>query len=322
MSETRSGPFGDPARRAVLQRYGLAPDALLGHGGEAHVFALDPERVLRLYRGTAAGEVAAYIRRIGALYDTLDRGAVPFALPHVLEVHAEEVAWSIERRLPGRTLDGLLDALRGDERTQAITGYVDGAADFGYLGVPTGFGDGYGALFTEELLRTDSWGDLLEARLRLQLQRGTPVLRDRVAHLDAAALAILESARREPSGARTLVHGDFFPGNVLFGDDLRVSAVLDLGWLTVVGDVTHDVRSAVAFWEVRPWSQPGDAAALVAAARRHLGPDAADLIDRTRRFEQLRFAFVAEDEHLFAWCIEGLRSAAPPAAGTVPGDGS
>ena len=106
------------------------------------------------------------------------------------------------------------------------------------------------------------------------------------------------------------MHGDYFPGNVLLGDDLRVSAVLDLGWLTVVGDPTHDVRSAVCFWAVRPWSRPGDDDALLAAAQRHLGPEAAGLIERTRRFEQLRFAFVAEDPHLHAWCLAGLRRAA------------
>lgn len=31
------------------------------------------------------------------------------------------------------------------------------------------------------------------------------------------------------------------------------------------------------------------------------------MFDRTRRFEQTRFAFVAEEEHLFACCVHGLR---------------
>ncbi len=285
------------------------------------MFALDPERVLRLHRNPDPDAVASYVRRIGALYDTLDRGAVPFELPQVLEVHADDAAWSIERRLPGRVLDGLLDDLGGEQRTRAITGYVDGAADFGALGVPPGFGDGYGELFTDELLRAERWGDLLAGRLSLSRQRGDAVL-GLVEDLDRAVEHIVAMARAEPSSDRTLVHGDFFPGNVLFGDDLRVSAVLDLGWLTVVGDVTHDVRSAVAFWEVRPWSRPGDESALLVAAERHLGADAAALIARTRRYEQLRFGFVAEDEHLFAWCVAGLGSAAQEAAGTVPGDGS
>ncbi len=185
---------------------------------------------------------------------------------------------------------------------------------FADLGVPTGFGDGFGELLTVEELRADRWGDLLAARLSLQLELDLSVARASVPDLDRAAERIIASAREEPAAGRTLVHGDYFPGNVLLGDDLRISAVLDLGWLTVVGDSTHDVRSAVAFWAVRPWSRPGDDAALLAAARRHLGPEAGGLIARTRRFEQLRFAFVAEDPHLHAWCLDGLRHAAWPRA--------
>ena len=45
-----------------------------------------------------------------------------------------------------------------------------------------------------------------------------------------------------------------------------MSAAIDLGWLTVVGPADHDVRSAVVFFEVRPWLQPGDAEVLDAAA--------------------------------------------------------
>ena len=31
-------------------------------------------------------------------------------------------------------------------------------------------------------------------------------------------------------------------------------------------------------------------------------------VDVTRRFEQARFAFVDEDEHLHRWCVDGLRA--------------
>jgi len=322
VSEVRRDPFEEPARRAVLDRYGVGPDHLIGKGGEAHVFAVDPERVLRLHRNPDHRSTAAYLRRIGAFYATLDRHAVPFALPEVLEVHEDEVAWSIERRLPGRPFDSMLDGLEGDDRVTAIRAYVDAAAAFGALGVPDGFGDGMGELFTEEALRATSWGELLEARLAMQLERGEAVVRDLVPRLDRAAERILALARAETAVGRTLVHGDFFPGNVLFGDHLEVSAVLDLGWLTVVGDPTHDVRSAVAFWSVRPWAKPGDREVLVASAARHLGPDALAMLERTERFEQARFAFVAEDPHLFAWCVDGLRSLAEEGSGTVLGDGS
>jgi len=292
-------------RSDVLAAHGVGAQDKLGEGGESEVYALDPERVLRLHRQQSA----AYVRGIGALYDDLDRDAVPFALPHVLEVHQDgDVSWSIERRLPGRPLDALLPVLRGEDRRRALTAYVDGAAAFGRVGLPSGWGDGYGELCTAEALRASRWGDLLAERLRLQRDRARPLLVGDAPDFDRVARHVIAEARTEPDRPATLVHGDWFPGNVLMGDDLQVSAAIDLGWLTVVGADDHDVRTAVLFNEVRPWQQPGDHGVLTAAAARHLGSDAAERIDRSRRYEQLRFAFVTEDEHLHRWCVAGLRA--------------
>jgi len=297
----------DAARGAILARYGLGPGDELGHGGEAHVYALDAHRVLRVHRH----EAAAHVRRLAELYADLDRTAVPYALPEVLEVHGDgEVSWSIERRLPGRVLDRVIGGLHGSDRAVALSAYVDGAAGFRALGLPSGWPGGCGELFTSEPLHADGWGDLLAASLGRQLDRARSLLAGQVPRLDEVRVSVLGEACLEEPTHRSLVHGDWFPGNVLLGDDLQVSAALDLGWLTVVGDPDHDVRSAVVFFEVRPWSKPGDAEVLVAAARRHLGPQAAEQIDRTRRFEQARFAFVDEDDHLHRWCVAGLRAIA------------
>lgn len=297
----------EAARSAVLADLGLQPGDLLGAGGEAEVYALGPDRVVRVHRQPAA----AHVRAIAELCASLDRSAVPYALPELLEVHERDgVSWSIERRLPGRPLDSLLPALRGTARATALTAYLEGAAAFGALGLPAGWPGGCGELLTTEQLRADRWGDLLAARLRLQLDQARPVLAGVVPALGDVARRIAGEARTEESGAPCLVHGDWFPGNVLVGDDLRVTAALDLGWLTVVGDPSHDLRSAAVFLEVRPWGQPGDDAIVLAVVRRLLGPDAGHLVDRTRRFEQARFAFVDEDPHLHRWCISGLRAVA------------
>jgi Ser/Thr protein kinase RdoA (MazF antagonist) len=294
----------DAQHRALLERYRVGPGDELGHGGEAVVYALDAARVLRLHRH----EAADHTRRIGELYGALDRAAVPYALPEVLEVHGDgEVSWSIERRLPGRPFDGLLRHLAGHDRARALTAYVDGAAAFGALGTPRGWVDGCGELFTEERLRADRWGDLLARRLELQLERARPVLDVAIDDPDAVVAPILAAARAEEPAGVTIVHGDWFPGNVLLGDDLRVSAAIDLGWLTVVGAAQHDVLSAAVFCEVRPTHTAGDGLVLEAAVARHLGAASGEALARTRRYEQLRFAFVTEDEHLHRWCLAGLR---------------
>jgi aminoglycoside phosphotransferase (APT) family kinase protein len=292
-------------RGSVLARYRVSAADLLGSGGEAEVYALDEHRVLRLHRH----EAAEHARRLGELYAALDRAAVPYSLPEVLEVHGDgEVSWSIERRLPGRSFDGVLPHLRGDDRAVALTAYVDGAAAFQHLGLPARWPGGCGELFTAELLRAERWGDLLAARLALQLDQARPLVEPEVPSFSAVVEAVTALAVAAPSSGPVLVHGDWFPGNVLVDDDLQVAASIDLGWLTVVGDAGHDVASAVAFCEVRPWLRPGDTAVLIAAAERHLGPSAGAQIDRTRRCEQARFAFVDEDEHLHRWCLDGLRA--------------
>jgi fructosamine-3-kinase len=296
----------EAARSAVLERYGVGPDDRVGRGGEAEVFALDAHRVLRLHRQ----ESEDHARAVAELCGQLDRGAVPYALPEVLEVHGNgETSWTIERRFPGRPFDLLLPELRGEARARALTAYVDGAAAFAGLGMPRGWTGGCGELFTAERLRSVRWGDLLAERLRLQLAQARPSLAGTVPALDAVGRRIVAEARTEEATSPRLVHGDWFPGNVMLDDDLRVSAALDLGWLTVVGDPGHDVRSAVVFMEPRPWGQPGDPAVLLAAAQRHLGPDAHRLVDRTRRYEQARFAF-APDDDLHRWCVAGLRAVA------------
>ncbi|MEQ1787975.1 MAG: aminoglycoside phosphotransferase family protein [Acidimicrobiales bacterium] len=298
----------DVADRAVLARFGVGPAGRLGGGGEAEVYALDPERVLRVHKNPGAAD---YVRRIGALYDDLDRAAVPYALPTVLDVDEDDQgSWSIERRLPGRSMDGLVTVVGGAARERMLRSYVDGAAAFGALGRPRGWQGACGELFTDAALRADTWGDLLAARLRLQLEEGRTFLIEAGIDVDLVSERILAEATLETAAAPTIVHGDYFPGNVLIGDDHEVSAVIDLGWLTVVGDPTHDVRTAVAFIDVRPWRRPGDAEVLLDAATTHLGGEAEAMIARTRRYEQARFAFVADDEHLHRWCLDGLRTLA------------
>lgn len=271
------------------------------------MYALDAQRVLRLHRQ----EAADYSRRIGDLYDQLDRRAVAFALPEVLEVHGDgEVSWSIERRLPGRSLDQALPSLVGPARADALRAYVSAAAHFAALGPPPTWPGGCGELLTEERLTAPRWGDLVQARLHLQLERARPVLEPAIADLDGVSARVLTEAQAIPSaGPPTLVHGDWCPGNVMVGDDLQVVAAIDLGWLTNVGDASHDVLTAAVFCEAQATYRSEDAAVLRGAVADHLGDVSVEQLDRARRVEALRFAWVTDDPLLHRWCLAALREA-------------
>ena len=298
---------GVDGREAVLRRFGLGAQDRLGEGGESEVFALDAHRVLRVHKREAAG----YTRAIGELYAGLDRSRVPYALPEVLAVDGDgELSWSIERRLPGRSLDQVLPFVAASDRERVLRGYVDAAAAFGALGAPPGWPGGCGELFTDERLRADRWGELQRARLTLQLEQARPVLEAAIPELGVVAARVLAEAEAAPNAdAPTLVHGDWCPGNVLVGDDLRITAAFDLGWLTTVGHPCHDLLTAAVFCEPQAAYRPDDAAVLADAVSAHLGPDTAVHLARTRRLEALRFAFVTEDPFLHRWCLAVLCAA-------------
>lgn len=102
---------GDPGLVAVALRFGVAPDALLGHGAEAWVYALDDDRVLRVLRD--GGRKADVLRRM-ALVEGLALAQPVYRLPEVLDVG--EVAgrtYAIERRLPGRSMLEELGRIEG-----------------------------------------------------------------------------------------------------------------------------------------------------------------------------------------------------------------
>ena len=118
---------------AVLDVFGVEPDALLGYGGEARVYALGRERILRVHHeGTPAETVGARTRLLEELAEHADR--VPFAIPTVLETRlvAGHVV-TLEERLPGRPLTQVLDEASGERRASLVRTYLDTAQELGEL---------------------------------------------------------------------------------------------------------------------------------------------------------------------------------------------
>jgi hypothetical protein len=104
----------DKGLQAVISRFELAPAAMLGYGGEAVVFALDDERVLRILW---EGAEPAVLRARQALVDELAAGGAPFSLPELDKVGEIDGRWyAIERRLRGRPVAEVLATLSGRER--------------------------------------------------------------------------------------------------------------------------------------------------------------------------------------------------------------
>src|ERR1700689_759822 len=121
----------DPGILSVLTAFGVADHEPLGWGGEAWVYALGDNRVLRVLHG---GGRAEDIGTRQQLVDGLRQARPPFALPQVLEVgEIGGRVFALERRLPGRSVLDTLDSARGDQRRQLVESYLDTTAVLGDL---------------------------------------------------------------------------------------------------------------------------------------------------------------------------------------------
>lgn len=278
----------------VLSRFGMTDDALLGAGGESRVYELSPDRVLRVMSGTQADELLARAFDVSRLLDN-GRQAVPFAVPEVLDGGVEAgVPFTVERRIPGRALGDVLEEFVGSRRETVLYNYAVAVKHLRRIAVPSRFGGLWDTRST--------WSETVVARAEEGVARAGPALVGDVPELEE----VMADFRRRASALDDdlleshLVHGDYFPGNVLVDDDLEVSGVVDFGGLSMLGDARADEALAAAYLGIRH-SIPD-----VIYVRSVLPlPD--DIFSFYSCFAALRLSFTRRlSPKLYAWCVTTL----------------
>ncbi len=273
----------------------------IGHGGEATVYELTGGRALRVHHGAphGAGEIAAFYRAIAA-------GKTSYALPEILEQGEDGgVSYSLDRLIPRRPLHELMPLLEGEARARALASYTD--APFEIASLPL-VRDEFGEfLRDDDSIRAATWNEYLLARMRRSLQ-AAPWLSADVPALDAVVAELTARFRARTSVRKTLVHGDYFPGNVLMSDDMQVTGVIDFGPLTVIGDPWLDLASAAIFLEAaRPGYTPADTEFVRGRLVARIGAEITDAITTYRGWYAIRFAPHRDDDpKLYAWCVDSL----------------
>jgi hypothetical protein len=150
----------------VLRSFGVTLSDQIGVGDEARVYSLGPERVLRVYRTPAS---LNQLRQKLRFYEAIASSRASFQTPHMLEVgELGEAAYSVERRLPGRSLAGVLPALAGRARQRAFASYVETAGAFQSLSYPQNF---IGEVLSDEPMHRPSWPEFLVARAQAELDK-------------------------------------------------------------------------------------------------------------------------------------------------------
>ncbi len=244
---------------------------------------------------------------IAAFYRAIAQSKTSFALPQIIEQGEEGgVFYSLDRLIAGRPLHELMPVLEGDERKHALASYTDAAFEIASLPLVR---DDYGEfLRDDDSIRAATWSEYLLARMRRCLSEA-PWLPGDVPALDAIVEELTRRIEAIVPVPKALVHGDYFPGNVLISDGLTVSGVIDFGPLTVIGDPMLDLASALIFLEVtRPGYRPDDTEFVRERLVDRGGPPILDAITAYRAWYAIRFSpYRADDANLYAWCVGSLK---------------
>ncbi len=217
----------------VLAYFGLTAADFLGEGGEAQVFGLDDERIVRIMRedatedGVAARTLLLQEIAVGAQH-------LPFATPVVL---AQETVFgrivTVEARIPGRSLLEVLKTAQGSDRRALISDYMDVAWQLGSVAVERPY---YGEFGRNDAIQTATLQAYYAERSRRSLAGS---------QYETIDTTLLAAQLGEPPDGPAFVHLDYFAGNVM-ADARKLTAVLDFGYSTIIADRRMTVVAATA----------------------------------------------------------------------------
>ena len=292
----------------LLAIFGTGRDQLLGAGGESEVFAIDHERVLRLYRSRheAPRRTAAQLH---GLYQTWAGSDIGLELPLILDMGERNGRFfTVDRRLSGRNFSGWLQHADLAQRRPALISFLDATERLQRLPSPVpGFARLIGDVAPQQF---GTLVELLSSMLRGPLQSSrTQLERDIPAAAEVWNQLRGELAQR--SVVPAVVHGDVCPPNAYISQGPEgpvVTGLADFSPHTVHADPLMDVAGALIFLELEPYADAAaDAAWLEAVAVERHGREIVRWIDVYRRFYGFYFSNAyAFDAKLYAWCLRQL----------------
>jgi aminoglycoside phosphotransferase (APT) family kinase protein len=286
----------------LLNAFGVTSGRPLGSGQESDVFAIDDRRVLRLYRGPFDQR---HLARLAKFYTQLDSRGAPFMVPEMIEFGERDgIAYAVEVRVSGIDLAKALGRMQGEARVQAIRNYVDAAAAIRSLKYPQAE---FGEVIAAGPVRRETWAEFVVARAVQCLDEYRHLLIG-VLERPERGIAALEAGLTSRATSPSLVHGDYFPENVMVADDGRVCGVIDFGALTLIGDADLDLACAVLNLTGMTGVTPDDKRVALKRA------ESLGLTRETLHLYGLYYAFRflgarRESDGLFRWCVRTIREA-------------
>jgi hypothetical protein len=296
----------DERARQLLQRHGWRPGATLGAGAEGTVVDLSAQEVAKVWHGRSGDDISQLLRFSAALHDA----ALPFDTPRVLDLLEDDrLLITIEHKLHGHPLwrDGepAPPPISADEARiigDVLEGFSRAAISDGLDALPILPGH---RPFDPSVPFPESLADLVKHRF----DGSRELLGREIGDIDDMVNGITGRLRgltvERPAA---LLHGDLIPANVLIRGG-RISAVLDFGFLTALGDPRFDAAVTASIFDMYGPNARATETTLDQEFQMRFGHDGGAYSLYRAAYAVITSTYYSSDgaDGHFAWCVRMLR---------------
>ena len=297
-----------PMHQALLSKFNITEAALLGVGGESRVYQLPEGKMLRLYKDQS--QKRSYLELLSAFYKGIE-GKFSFQTPVIYEIQESDgVLFSIAKCIEGNDMSKVLPTLNPSDKKKLFQNYFDAMEEIHSVSFPES--KPYGQILVENPITASTWPEFLRATIRERAAESAKSLHRDVPDFPEMVERLIEQVSMfQENPPKELVHGDFFPHNILINDTLDIVGVIDMSSLTVVGDHMMDVVTSYIFLETAHSYKPEDSEILWPIIEKSYGPTLKKTADFYRAYAAVYFGDAASNDAatypaLYPWCVEQL----------------
>lgn len=237
-------------RMRILSQFGVSKNELIAIGTEAEVYKRSDTTILKIYSDIERLDYFGVLRRF---YENIEENGSEVRLPRILDISLQgNLIAVIETRLEGEPLANYLTTLDSENLYKAETLYIAAVGALKELKLkeqPKTYllFDKSGRSNVQKQSFEEFYSDLLDEKLA-KVSNIFGLLNNKFLDLSAK---LVDSIREMPSSDLSIVHGDFFPGNVLVNEQVdAITGIVDFGSFTMFGNHLLDLAGAFSFYQM------------------------------------------------------------------------
>ncbi|WP_078554409.1 aminoglycoside phosphotransferase family protein [Bacillus alkalicellulosilyticus] len=228
------------AKSILLDKFNVSKSDFLGSGMEAEVYVYDKNKVLKLYNDMSDSNKQKILKKF---YSKINSISLSYELPYIYDTFEENgILVTIEKRIEGSNLQSMISEMNYKEQNKMMENYINANLELKSVKVKSSL-EGF-TLFNDNqisLLKINCWFDLLKEIIFSKQKELEAYFKRDVVNYYSKVNQLVEMLSLGYEGEYSLIHGDFYPGNLLINKKGMVTGVIDFGSMTMYGDNLFDI---------------------------------------------------------------------------------